>query len=381
MSPPPVDLDHIRVRYATFRAHAAPERERLARELHASVAVEHVLLETCHRVELATVEEGAVADAQLRGEPAIRRIFEVVAGFDSAVVAEEQLLGQVRGAYESALAAGTTGPILNELFRRALRFGRSVRSHARPGSDRSLADVGADWLAAHIADAATTVLVIGTGEMGRRVAVRLAARGHRIVVSSSSGERGGALVEALPGDRHRLRVGAITGRELDEVAAVAIAVRTRSPILSATELADARPWVLDLSMPSAVDEAAAKLLGDRLLTIDALGMQTDSAPILAPSVERRLRRAMETEVEAFITWLGSRAAADALEVLHAEADAVRRRHLERLRSGGSLDEDQFAAVEAAASAMVGELLHGPSLELRRGGADADTIRRLFGLEA
>jgi hypothetical protein len=30
--------------------------------------------------------------------------------------------------------------------------------------------------------------------------------------------------------------------------------------------------------------------------------------------------------------------------------------------------------------MVAELLHGPSVELRRGGADADTIRRLFGLE-
>ncbi|MEO6578258.1 MAG: hypothetical protein ABIO99_05090, partial [Candidatus Limnocylindria bacterium] len=120
MSSPHVDLDDIRVRYATFRAHAAPERERLARELHASDAIEHVLLETCHRVELATVEDGPVADGQLRGEPAIRRIFEVVAGFDSVVVAEEQLLGQVRAAYGSALAAGTTGPILNELFRRAL---------------------------------------------------------------------------------------------------------------------------------------------------------------------------------------------------------------------------------------------------------------------
>jgi hypothetical protein len=29
--------------------------------------------------------------------------------------------------------------------------------------------------------------------------------------------------------------------------------------------------------------------------------------------------------------------------------------------------------------MLGELLHGPSVELRRGGADAATIRRLFGL--
>ena len=31
-------------------------------------------------------------------------------------------------AYEAALANGSTGPILNELFRRALRFGRRVRT-------------------------------------------------------------------------------------------------------------------------------------------------------------------------------------------------------------------------------------------------------------
>jgi hypothetical protein len=30
--------------------------------------------------------------------------------------------------------------------------------------------------------------------------------------------------------------------------------------------------------------------------------------------------------------------------------------------------------------MVGDLLHGPTVELRRGGADADTVRRLFGID-
>jgi hypothetical protein len=30
--------------------------------------------------------------------------------------------------------------------------------------------------------------------------------------------------------------------------------------------------------------------------------------------------------------------------------------------------------------MFGELLHGPTMELRNGGADADTVRRLFGTD-
>ncbi|MGH2385039.1 MAG: hypothetical protein ACRDGB_08335 [Candidatus Limnocylindria bacterium] len=381
MSATHVELDRIRVRFATFRAHSAEERTRLAGSIPSAGTVEHLLLDTCHRVELVSVEDGTTADdAQLAGAPAIRRVFEVVAGFDSAVVAEEQLLGQVRGAYEAALARGSTGPILNELFRRALRFGRIVRSHARPGTDRSLADRGAAWLADRLGPSPVSVLVAGTGEMGRLVATRMAKRGHRITVISASAERGGRLLEHLDGAGHRLEVGTITPRIVAGADAVALAVRSRAPVLTSVMVPACPPWVLDLSAPSAVDPGAEPLLGDRLMTLDALGTLAGSVPVLEPAVELRLHAELVKEVEGFVAWLEARRGADALEVLHTEADAVRRRHLARLRGTGSLDDRQLEAVEAAATAMVGELLHGPSVQLRRGTADADTVRRLFGLE-
>jgi glutamyl-tRNA reductase len=376
-----VDIDRIRVRFATFRAHSAQERERLARSAPGPATAEHVVLDTCHRVELVSVEDGSRADAaQLAGVAAVRRVFEVVAGFDSAVVAEEQLLGQVRGAYEAALAAGSTGPILNELFRRALRFGRAVRSHARPGTDRSLADRGAAWLEARLARVSASVVVAGTGEMGRRVATHMAARGHRITVVSASAERGGRLLGALPGDGHRLHAGAVEARTFADADALALALRTRIPVLTQELASAAPPWVLDLSAPSAVDPRVADRLGDRLMTLDGLGAIVGTRPVLAPAVERRLRAELEREVDGFVAWLDTRAGADALELLHGGAEEVRRRHLDRLRRRAALNERQLAAVEATATAMVGELLHGPSIELRRGGADADTVRRLFGLD-
>ena len=380
-------LDQVRVRFATFRDRSVDERAAIAHSLRSVAATERLLLETCHRVELVTVEpadRGAVerepGNTVTSGLDAVRRVFEVVAGFDSAVVAEEQLLGQVRGAYEAALTDRSTGPVLNELFRRALRFGRRVRSHAMPGADRSLADRGAAWLLERLASP-TRVLVAGTGEMGRLVAARLAAAGHTVTVVSRSPERGARMLEGLPGDRHRLVAGSSSATSVAGHAAIALAMRAREPILAADALTDAGlPWTLDLSTPPAVAADAAVLLGTRLLTLDRLGEITGAAPALEPHVERRLRRELDAEVQRFAAWIKARRSHDALAVLHGEADAVRRRHLERLSRRGQLAPDQLAAVDAAAAAMVGDLLHGPTVELRRGGADAETVRRLFGLD-
>lgn len=346
-------------------------------------AREQVLLDTCHRIELVSVDDAPPLGRHVIGREAVRRVFEVVAGFDSAVMAEEQLLGQVRTAYEAALADSSTGPILNELFRRALRFGRRVRTHARPGTDRSLADRGAAWLLAHLGPGPVRVLVAGTGEMGRLAAHKLAGAGHRVTIVSRSPERGGRLVEQLPGSQHRLVVGPLDSTAVVGCQGMVLAVRSREPMLTASHLNRGRtpPWSLDLSTPAAVSPDAVPLFGDRLLTLDRLGEIASGAPVLEPRVERRLRAEMDDEVELYVAWLETRQSADALAILHDEADAVRRRHLDRLRRRGSLAPEQLAAVEAASAAMVGELLHGPSVELRRGGTDADTVRRLFRLDA
>ena len=374
------DLDQLHVRFVTYRDLPVEERTAAAARFAAIRADERVLLDTCHRVELVSVERAPQGGTALRGRAAARRVFEVVAGFDSAVVAEEQLIGQVRGAFEAALADGRTGPILNELFRRALRYGRHVRTHARPGTDRSLADPGVQWLLERLPER-SPVAVAGTGEMGRLIAGRLADAGHRITVVSGSADRGGRMLETLRGSEHHLAVGPLTAGTVASVAAVALAVRGREPVVTSAALGDARPWAVDLSAPAAVAPEAAELLADRLMTLDRLGDPATGRRVLAPDVERRLRVELDREVERFVAWLAARRGGDALAVLHGEADAVRRRHLARLRRRAGLDDAQLAAVEAASAAMLGELLHGPSLELRRGGDDAATVRRLFGLDA
>lgn len=344
------------------------------------MTAERLLLDTCHRVELISVDDEPLGPASVSGPAAVRRFFTVVAGFDSAVVAEEQLIGQVREAYATALVDGSTGPILNELVRRALRFGRRVRSHVTPGADRSLAAGGVRWITERVTPG-SAVIVAGTGQMGGAVATALAAGGHPVTVVSRSLERAELLVGTLPGAGHQAVAGSLTPH-VGRFSAVVLAVRAAEPILHAADLGRREaPWILDLSLPPAVADDAARMLGVRLLNVDGLGRNAEAVgPTLPPRAERRLRRELEAEVDAFVSWLETRQSADAVAILHDEAEAVRRRHIARLRDGADLRPDQLAAVEAATGAMLRELLHRPSVELRRGAADAATVSRLFGVD-
>ena len=64
---------------------------------------------------------------------AARQLYRVASGLESMIVGEAEVQGQVRRAYEAALAADTTGPLTNRLFTAALQTGRRVRSETKIG--------------------------------------------------------------------------------------------------------------------------------------------------------------------------------------------------------------------------------------------------------
>ena len=377
---------------ATVRDFDTDARETLAAGLEARSGdtEERVVLHTCHRVELIAFTAAAdalagVPDAmrRVKGLAAAERVLLVAGGLDSTVLAEEQVLGQVRDAYRSALESGRTGPVTNELLRRAIRFGKRVQSFAQPLGDRSLADRSARWVEEQLRTlpgAPLHALVVGTGEMGRALASHLSGLGARITLASRSRDRAEDCIAALPHrERHRavLMSDALAGPLRYDI--VAIAVRGDVHRLDSRQLENPRCLVVDLSSPSAVTEDAAARLGERLLDLDRMGI-ANGARRLSSVVERRLRSEASAEARAFAAWMEVRASGDGIAALRAHGDDVRRRHLERLRLKAGLDDEQAAAVEAMTVAMFGELLHGPIVRLRRDPDAAAHVREVFGIE-
>lgn len=348
------DPDHIVVIGASYRDGSTDARQAAAAAL--PELDERVLLETCHRIELIGITSAQVDVTPplrvTRGRAAVVRTLRTVAGLDSAILGEQQLLGQVRSAYASALAGATSGPLLNELLRRALRVGRRARSMTGPASDSSLAERA-------LASIATPgrALVVGSGTMATRLAVDLAARGADLTVAAGSVERAASVAGPLGARAVPWDLGLTAG--VWDV--IAFATRIADPLL--TDARSIHGTVIDLCAPAAVGRAARRQLGDRLVDLDSLGAaaQRPSGPAV-----RRIEALVEAEADAYLAWLAERGAADEVGGLHARAAELRTRHLHRLRSGNRFDAAQLAAVERMTAQLVGELLHEPTLRLRAG---------------
>ena len=168
-------------------------RERLAlldgqvepflRELMARPGItEAVVLSTCNRTELYVVGEAAdsarealppdVALYSERNCDAARHLYRVVSGLESMVVGEAEIQGQVKRAYERALAAHTTGPMTNKLFRAALATGKRVRTETTiSAGNASVASVAVESARSLVGDLADRhVVIIGAGENSEQVA-------------------------------------------------------------------------------------------------------------------------------------------------------------------------------------------------------------------
>jgi glutamyl-tRNA reductase len=385
-------------------------RERVALEPGAAAAVarelagddgEAVCLSTCNRTELYVagpgIEERAAdlleedAEGTLyrrRDDEAARHLFRVAAGLDSRVRGETEILGQVRAAY----ALGTPGPLLDRLFREALRVGRKVRSQSSVGDPAASVASAAAVLAERVLGDLTgrRVLLIGAGDIGSGVAARLSGRGARIAFVANRGqERRRQLAARYGAEPLPLEEVAEALREAD----VAVsstgsrdAVLTRSDVEEALAARERRPLLLiDLAVPRDVNPEVASLPYAFLYDIDDLDEAVGTGDAVGAAA--RAEAIVAEEAERFRAWRASRGVVPAIASLRGRAEEIRSRELARIeRRLAGLSDDERRAVEALTVQIVNKLLHDPTVRLKDAAAGADgaayahAVLHLFGLE-
>jgi glutamyl-tRNA reductase len=391
--------------------------EPLLRELTAHPAIgEAVAVSTCNRTELyLMVSDPVEAESAvlallarragirptelldgiyaLRNCDAARHLYRVASGLESMIVGEAEVQGQVKRAYEAALAARTTGPMTNKLFRAALATGKRVRTETAISVGRaSVASVAVDAAQDALGDlTARHVLLIGAGETAELTARALHDHGvTTMFIANRRRDRAIALAQHFGGSSGSFD--ALPG-ELARADIVISSTSSPHALLGAEELAvvvrerHGRPLLLiDLAVPRDIDPACAELPGVTLVDIDGLQAQVRRHISVRKAEARHAEGIVEEEIQAFAGWLGTLEVMPTVTALREHADDVVAQVLaENEGRWESLSERDRKRVEALARAIAKRLLHEPTLRVK--GLDAarrhsrlQLLRELFGLD-
>jgi glutamyl-tRNA reductase len=365
---------------AHARSVGAEHRAAIAQEFQQHRPRGSVVLATCHRVELYSTRdalrgrlryEPGDLDAEiavLRGEDVVRHVVRVAVGRDSAIVAEDQILHQLRAATYDARRAGSLSADLDRVFDMALRAGRVARSWL-PSRRPSLVDVALARAGVLGRLDGSSVLVVGAGEMGSAAVMATAARGARVTVASRNVESA-EIVAA----RFQAASTSFDPRPAAIADAAGIVIALKGPWLLSAQSEDAlacgEAWVVDLSSPPVIRPGTARRIGTRLTTIDDLAATVDNAP--STRLLARLDQLIETTVRDYAQWRSAEERREAASALSSRARDLQAVELEWLwRKIPTLDEDQRREVARAVDHFASRLLRDPLEQL---GTDGDGSR-------
>jgi glutamyl-tRNA reductase len=377
---------------------------------------EAVVLSTCNRTEVYAVAErfhGAYADIRdvlctvgglapeelhphlysQHDDAAISHLFEVAAGLDSDVIGESEILGQVRTAWELAMAEGASRATLNLLFRYALETGKRARTETAIGRGTSSVSHAAVEMATERLGGLSgrRVLVVGAGEIAERTAVALRAAGvGEIAVTNRTHEKAVSLAARVSGRVAPMTDLAAAIAEADVVlsctgsGSIVIDVDAVEPGLA---VRGSRPLLfVDIAVPRDVDAAVGNFEHVTLLNLDDLRSWAAIGLAARAAEAQRVREIVTEQLDRYLVDSTARQSAPLVASLRSYADSIRRDELARFapRLAG-LTPEQQQAVEALTHGIINKLLHEPSVRLRedagspRGERYSSAVRELFDL--
>ncbi|MFL0577884.1 glutamyl-tRNA reductase [Dietzia sp. 179-F 9C3 NHS] len=415
---------------------AESDRDRLTEELIAGDRVdEAMIVTTCNRVEvyaavdafhpalddvvaLLSRHSGLSVDELSRhlyirySESAAEHLFSVASGLDSMVVGEQQIIGQIRTAYQSASDIGAAGTTLHRLAQQALHVGKRVHTETDIDSaGASVVSVALDRAAEILAEGRAAgadadapagrrldgrrAVVLGAGAMGGLAVAHLGRGGiAHIDVANRTPERSERLSE-IARDSGTPAAAVPVERLAEAVARADILFTCTGAVGTVVSLGDVhtalarreagRPLVIcDLGMPRDVDPAVSGLPGVTVLGIEALKADPETSSAAAADAARTI---VDSELAAYTQSERLAEVGPLIGKMRGRAGQVVAAEMRRLESRlPDLDDKARDEVANAVRRVVDKLLHPPTVRFKQLAAQpdgenyAEVVRTLFDLD-
>lgn len=303
---------------------------------------ELVVLSTCNRTEIYFAAEGICTSGASKAvrtvltelkncqedikpflfehyhKEAVQHLFKVVAGLDSMILGEYQIVAQVKAAYAEAEMRGAVGKKFHRLFNKALESSKLVRLKTpfnQGAYSVSYAAVEKCYEQfPNLAD--RSILIIGAGDTGELVLKNFVKKGCRnICITNRTEEKALALANDYNGRvlPYEQMLDGIHDAEI-----IVTSISGKDPILDAEKVrthlnGHERVVMIDLGVPRNIDADVAGIEAVTLLNVD------DLEEVVAMNIESKLEYVSVAEgivaekVDEFTLWLNEQNLAPAIK--------------------------------------------------------------------
>ncbi len=373
---------------------------------------EAVILSTCNRTELYVFAEkfhGAYQDARdffsdLADLPpdefndylyvhyeneAVRHLFSVTCGLDSAVTGENEIQHQVKVAWQKAQLESTCGPTINAVFRRALEVGKRVRTETNltkqaPSIARAVIEMAEENLKGL---EEKNILILGAGEMGEGMANALSElETGKITFANRNLEKAKDLSKKFGGEVIEITHIPSSLKQFDCFISSTAAAHT---LFSKDDLSDHinKPLlIIDIAIPRDIDQEVTELSNVVLLDMEDLQTFVEPKRKVWESDIGKSRSLISEETNRFLDQQSARKVAPLIAEFREGAEEIRQTELKRYEGRlESFTDEQRDLIELITQGMLGKILHDPTVSLNeaagspRGERLADALRELFNL--
>jgi glutamyl-tRNA reductase len=384
------------------------EQRKALREISKLPCVaECVLLSTCNRTEAYLYSADKTFDNSLiekalcdikrldsrkfkkyfnsyRDDKAVQHLFKVACGLDSMVLGEDQILGQVKSAYELSLELGASSSVLNTLFQDAIAAAKKVKTST--GLSKNSVSIGAltvklvyEEFAGKLGD--KCALVIGAGKIGAAVLKNLSARGIAKIYLTN---RSHGKAEDLSKTEGIIRPIAYNDRYSVINECDILVSSTSSPHYTITRdvlekhLAGGKRRVfIDLAVPRDLDESLKDIRGVTYYHIDHLQKVADE------NIGRRMVEAARAEqiigqfVADYEKWYEFRSVLPVVNEVQRFTEAVLEEKISAvMRQLKNVSEAEQELVKLSLTSAVNEIMNKFVYSVREKG-DKDDVRSYF----
>jgi glutamyl-tRNA reductase len=323
---------------------------------------EAVVLWTCNRFEVyfypgdrETVEyiEYFVKDkvnrySIIHGWDAVKNLFLVAAGLDSMVIGENEILGQVKDAWDKSRKHNLSGEIINPIFQKAIEIGKKVRREN--GFNRLKRSVVSEALELAKLDGNEKILIIGAGKTGTLVSKMLHDKGIPFTVSNRTHERAELLSKQFGA-----RVEEYKSEKWWKYNLIITAVKSHKPIIDANNFAGGNEIrIIDLGVPSNVSKDIKDLV--EVIDMDTLSKKIENERKMRKELANRALLTVEEEFKKFSKKMKSEEKVNLLKKIQNYSDIVIKNEMEEMERRINLSAEERIILEKGLVATRNRLL-------------------------